>query len=117
MNDLIDRKEAIDAIVNTVSKVDDNKTLKDKYDGSAFRQLEIIEIIESMPPAQQWIPVSERLPDYEEKVLCWMACDDYIVGFRDNQYGLDVWITGVFASETFDVIAWQPLPEPFKEAE
>lgn len=52
MTDLISRQAAIEAIINTVSKVDDNKTLKDKYDGAAFRQHEIIDIIESLPTAQ-----------------------------------------------------------------
>lgn len=53
MNDLISRRAAIVSIINTVSKVDENKTLKGKYDGAAFRQGEIIGIIEALPPAQQ----------------------------------------------------------------
>ena len=49
MSDLISRHAAIEAIVNTPSGVDENKTLKDKYDGAAYRQNEIFDIIESMP--------------------------------------------------------------------
>ena len=122
MNDLIIRKSAIEAIVNTVSKVDDKKTLKDKYDGAAFRQHEIIDIIESLPPAQQWIPVEERLPECYEimlvtyndprthRMMVWVGWHDvenvwYICGKEHiREYGNEV-------------MAWMTMPEPYKGEE
>lgn len=62
----------------------------------------------------KWIPVSERLPKYGEKVLCWTTYNAFEVGYRDNEWGQDVWTTGKFASGTFRVVAWMPLPYPYK---
>ena len=114
MSDLISRQAAIYAIVNTVSKVDDNKTLKDKYDGAVFRQHEILDIIENMPPAQQWIPVSERLPEKEGYYLLTVKsliaeAGSIVISRPYNGRGgfCDVYWNSV--------VAWMPKPEPFKE--
>lgn len=58
-NDCISRQAVIDAIVNSPSKVqDENMPLTDQYDGAAFRQIEILGIIDTLPSAQpkgRWI--------------------------------------------------------------
>lgn len=115
MNDLISRQEALEAIVNTVSKVDDNKTLKDKYDGAVFRQHEILDIIKNMPPAQRWIPVSERLPEtHLGWLLVTLICKD---GERKTDMRWYSDYAGFEDLEDETIIAWMPLPEPFKEVE
>ena len=60
---------------------------------------------------QQWIPVSERLPEYEEPVMGWDAelRDMGIVNFIYGKF-LDI----IDMSET-NVTHWMPLPEPPKE--
>lgn len=67
--------------------------------------------------AQQWIPVNERLPDdvpygfsYSVVIFCTQKGD---VGFGYYDNGARVWCsdTGYFWQ---DVIAWMPLPEPWK---
>lgn len=60
-----------------------------------------------------WIPVSERLPEEYKYVLC---KTDYgmEVGYHCNEWGQDEWTTGKFASGSFDVTHWMPLPEPPK---
>lgn len=63
------------------------------------------------------ISCSEKLPDYEVDVLCLTDEGEYIVGYRDNQWGQDIWTTGDFASGTFNVVAWMPLPEFYREEE
>lgn len=77
--------------------------------------------IESLPPADQWIPCSERLP--KEKKTYWVCTDTGYqceCRFTDNVYGLGVGALGwkVFDIPRFSrVIAWMELPEPYKEEE
>lgn len=80
----------------------------------------VLELIESQPPADPWIPCSERLPNQEEYLK-----DDgrFIVtdGNRRYQGMFDIY-DGKFKHDRFDcileedkcVIAWMPLPEPYK---
>lgn len=64
-----------------------------------------------------WIPCSERLPEYDEEVLCFTTSEEMVVGHLDDEWGQNVWTTGEFASGTFDALAWMPLPEPWKGEE
>ncbi len=52
MNDLISRQDAIGAIVNTVSKVGNHDNSEVARYGATFRQHEIIDILNGLPPAQ-----------------------------------------------------------------
>lgn len=60
---------------------------------------------------QKWIPVSERLPNRHQRVLCYFKYEpespDII---SENTYiGSGMWM-----SESDKVVAWMPLPEPYK---
>lgn len=83
---------------------------------------EFIEMaIKALENEPKWIPVSERLPEYGREVL---TCNDggYIeiqscestYTYWENQFGdwsaidEDLWD---------EVVAWMPLPEPYKGAE
>ena len=53
MNDLISRRAAIDAIVNRPSEIqNEDIPLISQYDGAAFRQIEILGILEALPSAE-----------------------------------------------------------------
>ena len=52
MDDLISRQAAIEAIVNTPTDVYSHDRIISVLDGAAFRQNEIIDIIEALPSAQ-----------------------------------------------------------------
>jgi hypothetical protein len=69
-----------------------------------------------------WIPVSERLPENQPS---WIGGTTYIITLKTQntivrfaKYKEKKWIGdfGKIISDD-DVIAWQPLPEPFKEVE
>lgn len=76
-------------------------------------------------PTGQWIPATERLPETPEK---WWQKKDYLACFKGG-YVLTVgWWDGWNCRmeldgtvdrehEMTDIIAWMPLPEPYKEAD
>lgn len=63
----------------------------------------------------RWVPVSERLPDYNEEVL--ITDGKYVT--IDTRYFLENTEDGEAYTWDIngwdDVIAWKPLPEPYKE--
>lgn len=65
-----------------------------------------------------WIPCSEKLPDIEADVLLILRSFDIYTGFRANTDGY-FYVEGTDDCYIpFDnVIAWQPLPGPFKESD
>ena len=58
-----------------------------------------------------WIPCSERLPEENEEVICCFKSGvvKALVLFNCKFHGK------VYAYEKSDIIAWQPLPEPYHE--
>jgi hypothetical protein len=74
-----------------------------------------VETIPSAQPEQRWIPCSERLPEDAETVLVSDGID-YAAAFW--RYDVEVWydpLHGWLDSFGFDVKAWMPLPEPYRE--
>lgn len=74
MSDSIDRTLAIATLVMA------------KETGSLMcKELKgVIEVLHRMPPAQQWIPCSERLPKINQTVLLSTTDGEVIVGYRYN---------------------------------
>lgn len=82
----------------------------------------IYEIIDELQKLGEWIPVSERMPEYNVDVI---VCNDdgkIHVAFRQDSifinewrikyccYDYDIWDD----NENGKVIAWMPLPEPYR---
>lgn len=69
----------------------------------------------SITPLDKWIPVSERLPDDNEYVLVTYNHEGQnIVDFL--RFNLpNKWEESFGEYEIDNVIAWMPLPEPYKE--
>lgn len=66
-----------------------------------------------------WIPCSERLPEYLEKVLM-STFWGVRVGFRDHtERSGDFWniIENDSTVAPHSVYAWMPLPKPYKETD
>lgn len=61
-------------------------------------------------PLTEWIPVEERLPDEGQEVLvsCKGSRGDYVT---HDEYD---WDYCAWASDSDAVIAWMPLPEPYR---
>lgn len=68
--------------------------------------------------AGRWIPVSERLPEEGKQVL---VCDDggfiYTAEYEVSSDGEPRWYESVEYRPMDDVMAWMPLPKPWKGEE
>lgn len=123
-DDLISRQAAInvaDGADYTGLSVEDVKKVTD----------EVVKGLKKLPSAQQWIPVSERLPEASGRYLVTRglnACGAmwnrvYLINYSDLM-GLKserIWWNGNVGKSDFeridDVTAWMPLPKPYKEAD
>lgn len=112
MSDLIDREELIYSLECLPFYHEFWKT--EGYEG-LWKSEDVINRIKNMPSSQQWVPVTERLPDKDVPVFVYLFGDSpYIVWInRDGE-----WQTEEFIIDC-DYLpkAWMPLPEPWKGEE
>lgn len=90
MRDLISRQAAIDALAGwKISPI----------------------VLAPVPSEPQWIPCSERLPEAGKYVLRTIR--------KFGWHGEEYWSVDIGPYNTNDgsIIAWMPLPEPYKEGE
>lgn len=82
--------------------------------GLAFDK--IIDIIEAQPKTWKWIPCSVRQPEMDGKYLAWNKHGFSMVLPYAEKWNCHRTHTGkvIKDSEIKDVIAWMPLPEPYK---
>lgn len=70
----------------------------------------------------KWIPVTERLPEFDEPVIAFCKIGKMFVGFLRKYYSNRVgWVILTARDSTKDITQtvthWMPLPEPPKEVE
>ena len=58
-----------------------------------------------------WIPCSERLPDVDVEVLATVDWSDVLIAWRRK---IGIWETEEYILENDEVLAWMPLPNPYK---
>lgn len=131
MSDLISREEAIKAINGLW--VDVGNRHENDYEYGRNQGIDCaLDVIEELPSAEaEWIPCSERLPERNGAYLVWMqwTCDEELTVSIIN-YDADCEMFGEwhelyhprtlgYLDSDFDeikgVIAWMPLPEPYRE--
>ena len=106
----------IDADNITYESIDSSDTVREEIKSGCGILAVRKEDIDAMPTIepQRWIPVTERLPEETATYIC--TCFDGIanrVTFINFQKRYASWnLTGQRAY--WKVIAWQPLPEPWK---
>lgn len=74
--------------------------------------IDFININEAQSQSKQWIPCVEQLPEKNQQVIYCDKCG--LVGFALYTENNTFWDNCI---EFNDVIAWQALPEPYKEHE
>ena len=84
---------------------------------SAYRSL--AKIVKDAPTVGEWIPCSERLPEESNIYLCCNIVGDiymhrWTVPFYFKKEGAWMDMYDDWPEEITDVVAWMPLPEPYK---
>jgi hypothetical protein len=102
MDDLISRRMAINGKIS-IQRANGAEVWSDEA-----VPIEYLKRLPSVQPEQRWIPVSSKLPEYGESVLCYFG--------KDEDFGLNHVIDEEAGEWFFNgVTAWMPLPEPPKE--
>ena len=63
-------------------------------------------------PKTGWIPVSERLPEVDVKVLTTTDWSDVLIAWIGKG---GAWETEEYILDNDEILAWMPLPEPYRE--
>ena len=73
--------------------------------------------IAGLPSEQQWIPVSERLPEIGKEVLLSDHNMMIIAEYHGSGDSEGFWLVDGYHHYSTDVnrCAWMPLPEPYRE--
>ena len=99
-DDTISRQEAIKEIARWIGYLDEDMILR------------IQTGLKKLPSAQRWIPVSERLPKEDGSYLVsgkWGSGKESVGDCEfsvEDEYFQTAW--------NFNVLAWMPLPDPWK---
>lgn len=101
MNDLISRQAAIDSFWKL--DIEMRPSAIDAITG----------ILEQLPSAQHWTPCSERLPEEKGRYLITTKrFGDFVVDWNIFMIGTKIIQEGWLYNG--DVIAWMPMPEPYR---
>ena len=117
MSDYISRQAVINTLDNMDKALDEDRTVE------KYKEL-LTECIKVLPSAEnqgEWIPVSERLPEEEDKRYwictdCGYQCECRWTNLNHFWTHLTTdWHWHVMDIPQYnEVIAWMPLPEPYK---
>ena len=66
-------------------------------------------------PEPRWIPVSEKLPNFAQRVLVSIENFVYEAIYFDEDAGWSTYNVTFKDVDESEILAWMPLPEPYKE--
>lgn len=105
----------LDEAIRHAEEVAEEQVKRCEKCAEEHRQLtEWLKELKQLREQTRWIPVSERLPKERKPVLvyCLERKNIYCAYYEEKQW----WIYGAYFTKIEeDVIAWQPLPEAYKE--
>lgn len=125
MSDLIERQTAIDAVEHITSSMSVCVNTDECHGMKRMQRQAVIELanLPSAQPEPQWIPVEERLPKQNEMVLIMIIRKDErynkipFISIGYISWNNTVWWCahdGDCKSANVEVLAWMPLPEPYR---
>ena len=106
----------------STSKKDDLVARLAEYEDTGLEPAEVLQLKKN---TVQWIPVAERMPERNKSVLLCMKSRSSRTGMciQTGSYDNGFWfIQGAAGYESlatfeFHVLAWMPLPEPYRGGE
>ncbi len=117
MNDLISRQDAIDAIEH-ICPVDT------EYDCTLLDRVDVRYVLSDLPPANQWTPCSKELPKIDGHYIVYAptysggssSSKEHHDGVMFSAFKKGKWsIEHGYHKRPNCVVAWMPMPEPWKE--
>ena len=69
-------------------------------------------ILDALSAVQRWIPCSERLPDVDVEVLATVDWSDVLIAWLKKD---GTWETDEYILANDEILAWMPLPKPYRE--
>lgn len=104
----------------STSKKDDLVARLAEYEDTGLEPAEVLQLKKN---TVQWIPVAERMPERNKSVLLCMKSRSLRTGMciQTGSYDNGFWfIQGAAGYESlatfeFHMLAWMPLPEPYRE--
>lgn len=118
--------DADEAIARIDAKLNDEVLLftESKYGIMGYRNACVAckRMLDNIPTADRWIPVSERLPEMYERVLISVKEDGYNerieLAFLAQPAPRNIRFRAIpHWYEIDDVLAWMPLPKPYEVEE
>lgn len=120
---MIDEKKLIDDILNN-DGIEFSMEFDTRSDETILKSLNefikawkkgIVELVQNQPKVGQWIPCSKRLPKEDGNYLISGVWGSGKEAVGDCDFSVN---DGYFRTAwNFDVLAWMPLPKPYKESE
>lgn len=107
---MIEEKQLIEVLKRQkhVLTFEDSNPIDEGFNYGIDRAIQFISV---QPKVGEWIPVEERLPNVYKTVLITTYNQEVRTAFLDGEH---YWFSGLFTYTFDDVLAWKPLPEPYK---
>lgn len=123
MDDTISRQNAIDALdvlcqehrYKIPGKVETYSQYNEAWQDALDRAEGAIGNLPSAQPEQQWIACTERMPNVENDIKVRVLVTTSWGLVKEACYRVDYWDIDDIPYKLTAVVAWMPLPEPYRE--